>query len=615
MLTELVERGDLPALKERLPRSPLVVKPLDESGVYGGELRLVVVGGPESVGGYLDRTIGYDHLVRWAPKMDTWTADDVLPDIAESYSTNDDATEYVFKLRPGMKWSDGKAFGADDIVFWYEDVVLNIDITPVIPTWLQAGDKPFKVEKVDDHTIAFRFSGPHGLLLGNLATASGVGPTRHPAHYLRKFHQKYTPDVATQAKEAGLDRWADLFLQKASPWENAELPVLSAWQVTKGTGEISNRMTARRNPYYWKVDSEGRQLPYIDEVSYQLVSDNEVAKLKTLGGEVDLVFLTIMMDLRDKPLIAQGREKGKFQILDLVYEDSNTMAFALNLVHRQPAMRKILSDINFRIGLSHAMNRQEIIDTIFLRQGEPYQVAPHPGTPYYNEKLAKQFTEYSVETANRYLDRVLPNKDGDGRRLGPNGKPFSFTVDVGSDARPRDVATLEIMRQQFAAVGVNMHVKAQADALFWERVSSNVHDAAVFGCGGGLDPVFQQDFMIPLQIAAIPWTNWYNAGGLTGAIPKGAAGPIEEPAPAAREQMELYYQLRNTADTAKQTELMNRVIDIAQQQFWYIGVSLPKGNYGVVSNRLRNVQNPMIDDYPWQTPGPTNMTQYFIRQK
>jgi peptide/nickel transport system substrate-binding protein len=613
-LTGLVDRGDLPALKDRLPASPLVVKPLDEAGTYGGELRLVIVGGPEAVDGTLDRTIGYDHLVRWKPQMTTWTADDVVPDIAESYTVSGDGTEYVFKLRSGMKWSDGKPFGADDIVFWYQDVVLNTELTPVVPPWLQAGDKPFKVEKLDEHTVAFRFSAPNGLFLGNLATANGFGPTRHPAHYLRSFHKKYTPGVAKLAKDAGLDRWADLFLQKSSPWENAALPVLTAWQVTKGTGEITNRVTAKRNPYYWKVDSSGRQLPYIDQVTFHLVADNEIAKLKTLGGEIDLVYSTIQMDLRDKPLIANGREKGRYRILDLTYEDCNTMAFGVNMVHRDPAMRRILSDLRFRIGLSHAMNRQEIINTVFLRQGTPHQIAPHPDTTYYNEKLAKQYTEYSVETANRYLDQVLPDKDSKGARLGPNGKRFVFSVDVGSDIRPRDVATLEQMRQHFLAVGIDMRIKSETSPLFWERVDANQHDAAVFGSGGGLDPVFQQDFMVPLAIAAIPWKNWYNAGGLKGAIPKGAEGPIEEPSAPAREQMALYDRLKGTADTEKQAELMKQIIEIAQQQFWYIGVSLPAGNYGVVSNRLHNVQNPMIDDWPWQSPGPTNMPQYFIRE-
>jgi peptide/nickel transport system substrate-binding protein len=614
MLTSMVKSGDLPPLNERLPENPLVVKPVDEAGVYGGELRLLSVGGPDNVAGNLDRTLGYDHLVRWKPRMTTWTAEDVIPDIAETYTVNDDATEYVFTLRSGMKWSDGEPFTADDIVFWCEDVALNTEISPALPTWLVAGDEPFTVEKRDDHTVVFRFAGPNGLLLGNLATANGLGPTRHPAHYLRDFHKKYASDAEEKTKDAGFDSWADFFLQKSTPWENPDLPVITAWQVTKAVGDVTDRVVATRNPYYWKVDNAGRQLPYIDEVSTQLVADNEVAKLKTLGGDVDLVYSTITMDIRDKPLIARGRQEGKYQILDLTYEDSNTMAFAVNLTHRDRQVRKVFGDINFRIGLSHAMNRQEIIDTVFLRQGELHQIAPHPDTVYYNEKLATQYTEYSVDTANRYLDRVLPDRDEDGARLGPDGKPFRFNVDAMSDIRARDIACLEMMREHFLAVGIDMRIKSETSALFWERVDANFHDACVFGSGGGLDPVYQHDFMVPLAITAIPWANWYDAGGLRDAIPEDAAGPLEEPPAAAREQMSLYEELKSTANGDEQTDLMKRIIAIAQEQFWYIGISLPKGNYGVVSNRLHNVQNPMIDDWPWQTPGPTNTPQYFIRE-
>ena len=126
MLSEMVAAGALPPLAERLPADPLVVEPVDRIGSYGGDWHMALRGGSDNA--LFVRTIGYDYLVRWDP---TWN--EVIPNIAESYEANDAATEFTFHLREGMKWSDGAPFTADDIVFWYEDVLMNADLTPVIP--------------------------------------------------------------------------------------------------------------------------------------------------------------------------------------------------------------------------------------------------------------------------------------------------------------------------------------------------------------------------------------------------------------------------------------------------------------------------------------------------
>ena len=103
----------------------------------------------------------------------------------------------------------------------------------------------------------------------------------------------------------------------------------------------------------------------------------------------------------------------------------NTVVLALNQTHKNEALRTIFANKDFRVGLSHAINRQEIIDVVFVSQGEPWQLGPRQETPWYNETLAKQFTEFDVDLANERLDAVLPDKDGDGMRSLPGGEPFS----------------------------------------------------------------------------------------------------------------------------------------------------------------------------------------------
>jgi len=251
-LAELVKQGKLPPIEQRLPATPLVVQPVEKTGTYGGDWRTALLGGQDTA--WLVRTIAYDHLMRWDRE---WKK--LVPNIAEAVETSPDATQFTFKLRKGMKWSDGQPFTADDIMFWYQDVLTNTDLNPggIQYDWMQTGnDEPGKVTKTDDFTVVFKFSKPNGLLLSRLATPDGAAPTRYPRHYLQQFHKKYNPNVDQLASTSGSSDWISLFRQKGdvvpgtpydARWSNPELPTLAGWMVTAGYGEGS-RVVAERNP-------------------------------------------------------------------------------------------------------------------------------------------------------------------------------------------------------------------------------------------------------------------------------------------------------------------------------------------------------------------------------
>jgi peptide/nickel transport system substrate-binding protein len=185
MLDEQVKTGKLPAVADRLPEHPFVETMIDGVGKYGGTLRTTILANGDQYN--LTRTIANELLVRWDPK---WQK--VMPSLAEEFTASDDATTYTFKLRKGLKWSDGQPFTADDIMFWYEDVFMNDALSPAKnPTFTVAG-KPVKVRKIDDLTVEFKFESPYGLFLQQLAYGQGHLPVIYPKHYLSQFHEKYT---------------------------------------------------------------------------------------------------------------------------------------------------------------------------------------------------------------------------------------------------------------------------------------------------------------------------------------------------------------------------------------------------------------------------------------
>lgn len=210
-LAAQVAAGELPPVEERLPVNPLVVEPVERVGSYGGTWRTGLVGGGDSA--WLHRTLFYENLLRRDP---AWRE-------IKSYRTPPSRGKPRAMPPPLPSPSEtasagamGKPFTADDIVFWYEAMFLNESLTPVKPDWLMSEGEPVVVEQQDEHTVVFRFAGPKGLFLQDLANRDGELPTRYPRHYFERFHADYNPDVDTLVAEAGVSDWVALFNQRGS---------------------------------------------------------------------------------------------------------------------------------------------------------------------------------------------------------------------------------------------------------------------------------------------------------------------------------------------------------------------------------------------------------------
>ncbi|MFH5776298.1 ABC transporter substrate-binding protein [Paracoccus broussonetiae] len=604
-LAELVKSGGLPAVSDRLPANPLVVTPHEKIGTYGGAIRRGLRGSSDHNG--ILRMVGNQGLVRW--NMDFT---EVLPNVADSWEISPDAKQFTFKLRQGMRWSDGQPFTAEDIVFAIEDVVKNPDLYSATPAQLQVAGKAVEVEKVDDTTVKFTFAAPNALFLENLATPLGQHPTLFPKHYCSQFLPSSGRDLEAEAKAAGLGGWAELFRAKCgdieipSRWANPEKPTVDPWVVKEPYTGGATRVVMTRNPYFWQVDTEGNQLPYADELHFGISQDVESLMLSVISGQIDIQDRHISV-LANKPTLSENAEKGDYRLLKLIPSAAQQCQIYLNMAHKDPGMREMFANKAVRQALSLGLNRQEIIEIVYFGQSEPYQTGPRPGHPWYHETLARQFTDYDPDKANAMLDEAgYDKRDGNGWRVRPDGGATFFAIDVIPTLYPDLVDTLELVKAHWAELGFDVKVNTIERALYYTRGDDNAHDAQVWPGPGGLDPMLDpRDFFAfhpQGSRYAIPWAMWYTSNGADG----------EEPPESQKQRFKLFDEARATADLNKRGEIMKQVFDLTAEAFETVGVCLAVGGFGIIRNNLRNVPETQPDSWSWPNPGPALPQQFYF---
>lgn len=602
-LAQQVADGKLPPVDDRLPADPLVMDLIEGPGEYGGTLRRAILGGGDQHN--MVRTIGSDNMVRWSPD---WT--EVRPNIAKSWTVSDDASKFTFTLREGMKWSDGAPFTVDDVMFWYEDIFSDPTLTPNKDATFVGPNGPVQVTKIDELTVEFDFGAPNGLFLQALAYGFGYHPTAYPKHYLSQFMPKYNADIqALVEAEPVAGDWVQLFNLKAGPmdtplfWQNPDRPTLHAWHLTNAYGS-TDRVVAVRNPYYYKVDSEGQQLPYIDRITYDQVEDVETILLKAFNGEIDYMLRHIGRP-SNKAALTDNMDRGKYRFFDVGDLPGNSMIPMMNLNHTDPVKREVIGNKDFRIGVSHAMNRQEIIDLLYFGAGEPAQVAPRRGSTFYREIYQKQFTEYDPDLANEYLDKVLPEKDSEGYRLGPDGNRFTMIFLVADVFGMQFPDAMELIAGYARDVGLDFQIRATDRSRLIELHTSNNFDAYLWNCSGGQADIYTSPMCyMPMISNSVSWAREWAAWGLD-------PSTGEEPPQAVKDIFDKYKEIRAAATPEKQEELMFDMLDMQAEQFFTVGMIHTDPVFGIARNNVRNVPDPLpISGQLW-FPAPYTAQMYF----
>ena len=577
MLEKMVASGEIEALKDRLPENPLVVKPNTEIGVYGGTLELIM---PMN----FRMDFVFEFLTQFTPDYQS-----KYPNVLESYEGNNDATKYTLHLRKGMRWSDGVPFTADDFIFWYESVAMNKELSPSVPGRFTISGKPGLMTKIDASTVECTFPEPYGLFIENLCRFRS-DPYK-PKHYLKQFHPDYVSKAKLDklVKDEGFDSWIAMFNAKDGGWDswkNPDRPTVSAWiPMNMPTDPVQKFV---RNPYYFKVDTEGNQLPYIDELDCILVEVMEAKLLKTIAGEVDFVSGVYFGGDANYSLLMENREKGEYRLVSISNPEWYGACFGgagFNYSHEDPVLKKLFLDKRFRIALSVAINRDEINNLIHKGQGKPSHLTVTPGPPFYGEKLFQDYLQYDVKLAKKMLDEIGLKTDADGNRLRSDGKRLRLSYHVANNV-PDRMEIAELYRGYWKEIGIELINKPTSVDTFDALREGGQYDLISLGGGrggyGAQNPLTVRATM-PIDegfTSAPQWGIWAGTNGEKG----------EEPPEDMKRIIELQRKALSVTDEAESLAMTKEILSIFEKNFWsFGGVASPRGSgFWVVGNRIGN---------------------------
>lgn len=568
-LREQVEAGELPPVEDRLPEDPPVMRATEAVGEYGGTFRRAWLGPGDHW--------SIRHHLREIPVYMTQDGS-IEPNLFKDYEINGDGEEYIFHMREGLRWDDGEPMDAYDAEFWWEIKLDDRLYHPHRSEYLVNGEKP-EVEVIDDYTWSITFPGPNPLFL-EAVSREGRADLVAPRHYLEQFHADYVSEEEMEAtlEEEGHDDWSGLFDAKYQIVTNPERP---HWFAFRATGDPSDsEYVWERNPYYFKVDEDGKQLPYLDDYRNEYVTEMELITSLVLGGEISGQSRHI--GIEDWALLMDNRDRGNYEVYPRVDPDIGSHGkIQFNLTHHDDMVREVFQDVRFRRAMSSAIDREEINEIVLFGLGEPRQMSWTEFSPYYDPEWEQAYVEHDPELANELLDEMGLEFGDDGYRTYPDGSRLRFSI-VDIDARKTE--TLELLEQHWEEVGVDLEIDVLERTLWEERSMAGDYDAQIWHGDRAWNPHLRPASWSPRERSpnanhwATEWNRYLHTDGREG----------EEPPEDMLRSLELLRAAQSTVDPDERAEYMAELAHWHRENLVQIGTvgSVPEPM--VVQNNLRN---------------------------
>lgn len=594
--------SSLPKAAERVGEEPLVLEPVESIGQYGGTIHDISIDDVQ-----IERLLqAVEPFAKFARD-----ANGIRPNVLKAWEWNDAYDQVTLHFRKGMKWSDGEPFGADDFMFFWNDMVLDQDVGISYPSGTVVNEKPMTVEKIDDQTVKLTFAGPNPLFI-ELASRGHYQSAQWliPAHYMKKYHPKYSDAKDTKELLARYDT--------ASRTQMIGMPTLNPWMVTEYTA--GQRMVAKRNPFYWKVDTNGQQLPYVDEIDTTLTTADafkQAVLLNSMSGKLD--FQSRDFNLSDISLLLQNQEKGGYKVKMWQRGDYAWPWIILMYDFKDDGIVDLFYQQPFRQALSYAMDRNKYNQIGAYGLAKPRQFALSPESPEFQspegkafyDKWVNSYIEHDPDKAKSLLDSIgVVDKDGDGFRERPDGSKLQLIIDMPTND-PETNSIMDLMKQDWDAIGLDtilnpidfsaltlraqnreMMIRSWPSAAGWGLLSAATVWAPVEGvewCVGGLN-----------------LGQYYQTGGKEGTKPR--EGSMLEALQNA------YTKAVATVDPKERDQALLAAYQIHLDQG---PVSL--GTIGehpspvVVSNKLHNVQDMgLLGGWDLGYPGTADPEQFYF---
>ena len=577
--------GKLPPMAQRLPENPLL---MDETmnnlmpGKYGGKMNLLMGKDKDIrrmvVYGY-SRIVGYNNRLK------------LIPDIVESFEV-DDNKEFIFHLRRGHRWSDGAPLTSDDFKYYWEDVANNDELNPFGPPKKLLIDEQLPVvEFPDAYTVIYRWQQPNPYFLPALAAPRPLF-IYQPKHYLKKFHPRYADPqkLDAQATASGKRNWAGYYLKKARQYKltNPKLPSLQPWVNT--TKPPSERYVFKRNPYFHRVDVNGLQMPYIDEVIISIVSSSLIPA-KSGAGESDLQGHYLRLD--NYTFLKAGEQRNNYDVR--LWRNINGAHKALypNLNSSDPVWRALVRDVRFRRALSLGVNRHEINQVVYFGLTNESNNTVLPDSKFYDIDLQRRWAVYDPERANRLLDEMgLTERNSKGLRLRPDRKPLEIIIhSAGESTEETDI--LELIHDSWLKLGIKIYSKPSQRQVFRERIFSG---EAMMSIWSGIENGLPTADMSPAELAPTrqdqyqwpKWGQYFETKGETGEAPD-----MKD----VQELFELNQSWRRSIDLSEREQIWRKMLKNFCDQVYSIGIVNFVPQPIVINRLLRNVPEKAI--YAW----------------
>ena len=518
-LAAKVAAGELPRVEERLPSEPLFWQPWEEIGTYGGRLQLASAGISVDIGN-INRTDTVAYNMQGTR---------LVNDAVRGHWISEDGTTVIFELRKGHKWSDGAPFTAKDFKWHYDNYMLNEELSPSGPEPKINGNPPV-VNTPDELTVEISYPEPVPTLLDYLGRHGSEGGFYIASHYMERFHADFNPEVEKMAADEGFENWVQLYQAKMRwgahhAWftEHAvNRPVLAPWTLTAYSAD---RAALDRNPYYHVVDTAGNQLPYVDGLDYELLSDREEYQFQIISGAIDFAQFDLFFD--DMPLYRDNEASGNYRSLIGKTLCSSALALQPNWTYRDEAVAEIFRELDFRIALSVAIDRDAISEAVFFGLATPFQATVLPSYTFYEDHWGTIHTEYNPDKANVLLDELnLHQRDADGWRLRPDGERLTLIFEIGDKEEPKD-AIAELVAEHWREVGLYTRWHQLEPQQYEERL--DIHSEIMIGAqhteASGYFTRWVPwvwSYKGKRAVWAGGWTKWFATGGAAGPEPPAA---------------------------------------------------------------------------------------------